>query len=194
MDTPNLMAIRTALDKGLSIVQAASPQTIPGVLQAANQELSAKETTHPWVAELVEAMWQLNRAAPGVGLAAPQVGLNLRLFVVEVRKETLWPKVPEKERRLRNLLPVEAYAVINPVLHTFGEPVAFAESCLSLPGYKGLVSRSWIVRVGGLDQHGQPLLPRTVVGWEARILQHEFDHIDGKLWISRADPVPIEPP
>jgi peptide deformylase len=124
------------------------------------------------------------RAAPGVGLAAPQLGVGLRVFVVEDRTElmaTLSPaELAERER-----VPVPLRVFVNPVVTPVGErKVTFFEGCLSVAGFAALVPRYEEVEVAGLDETAKPVSWR-VRGWPARILQHEMDHLNGGLYVDR---------
>jgi peptide deformylase len=122
--------------------------------------------------------------APGVGLAAPQVGVPLQLAVIEDREENMKDLsrevLAERERK-----PVPFHVIINPVL-TLESPaeIEFFEGCLSLPGFVALVPRARKVKVECLDEHGEPRVIRAT-GWYARILQHEIDHLSGALYVDR---------
>jgi peptide deformylase len=117
---------------------------------------------------LVARMFELMRAQSGVGLAAPQVGLNVRLFVINPTGE------PHDDR-----------IYINPVLSepTGGEEEA-EEGCLSLPNINGNIPRIKTLRIDALDLQGQPVTD-TQTGYIARIWQHEFDHLNGTLITDR---------
>jgi peptide deformylase len=121
--------------------------------------------------EMVEAM----REAPGVGLAAPQVGVSSRIVVVEFGDE-------EDEDA-----PKKLYALINPefVEMSEDEKVTGLEGCLSIPRLVGEVERCQRVVVKALNRHGKPVKLKAE-GWLARILQHEIDHLDGVLYTDRA--------
>ena len=125
--------------------------------------------------ELIDDMFETMRAAPGVGLSAPQVGKSIRLFVAE------WPEDEEDPESLKS------YAIANPVIaRTMGEEEEAEEGCLSVPGYVGDVRRATEVVVKGKDRYGKKI--RTKVdGWLARVFQHEIDHLDGILFIDRVD-------
>ncbi len=133
---------------------------------------------------LIDYMRETLRDAPGVGLAAPQVGEPLRLVVVEDRPE--YQKlitVSELRERERNEVPF--HVVVNPVMELLTEPTeAFFEGCLSLPGFTAVVARARAVRVRCLDHRGEPRILEAS-GWYARILQHEIDHLNGTLYIDR---------
>ena len=139
------------------------------------------------IRNLIEAMRETMYKAPGVGLAAPQVGVSVQLAVIEDKaeytKDVPADVLAERERR-----PVPFQVLINPVLTIEpGETRDFYEGCLSLPGFTALVSRARSVRVDHLDHRGKP---RTIsaVGWYARILQHEIDHLQGTVYIDRMRP------
>jgi len=133
---------------------------------------------------LTSKMIATMRAAPGVGLAAPQIGIDLRVIVLEDRDE-LQKSLTAEEIRERDRVSFPTRIIFNPVLTPIGEERAmFFEGCLSVKGYVGLVDRSLEVEVTGLDAHAAPIKWR-VRGWPARILQHEVDHLDGTLYIDR---------
>jgi len=122
--------------------------------------------------------------APGVGLAAPQVGLSLQLAVIEDREEYHKDAMAEHLRE-RERLPVPFHVIINPALTLLpGEKVEFFEGCLSVPGFSALVSRARSVRVECLNEQGKKKAIEAS-GWYARILQHEIDHLHGGLYIDR---------
>jgi len=132
------------------------------------------------VAEMVETM----RKAPGVGLAAPQIGVPLRVIVLEDNDSSM-SYLTEAERRARGRVAVPLTAIVNPVLRFLGkEKHIFAEGCLSVPGYSAQVARFAEVEVTGLTPEGEPYSWGTS-GWPARILQHEVDHLDGTLYVDR---------
>jgi peptide deformylase len=133
---------------------------------------------------LVQRMIATMRAAPGVGLAAPQIGVPWRVIVLEDRAEYV-SRLTEQERLERVRAPFEVRVLVNPVLRAVGgERATFFEGCLSVPGFVALVDRASEVEVHALDEGG---VARTwrVKGWPARILQHEVDHLDGTLYVDR---------
>ncbi|MBS2019301.1 MAG: peptide deformylase [Deltaproteobacteria bacterium] len=166
---------------------ASSPpivQTGATVLRARAQEVPPEKLGTKELDELVKTMIATMRAAPGVGLAAPQIGVPLRVIVLEDREELLAKLTPE-ERRERERAAFPTRVFVNPVLTVIGEERAmFFEGCLSVKGYVALVDRALEVEVKGLDERGTPQTWR-VRGWPARILQHEVDHLDGTLYIDR---------
>jgi peptide deformylase len=138
----------------------------------------------PSLLPLLVDMRDTMRAAPGVGLAAPQIGLGLRFIVVEDSAERQRALTPEAlAERARG--PVPFYALANPRLTvTDPTPVTFFEGCLSVRAYAALVPRARAVRVEGTDERGRPVVIHAA-GWHARILQHELDHLDGRLYLDR---------
>ncbi|KUN38545.1 peptide deformylase [Streptomyces longwoodensis] len=134
------------------------------------------------LARFVEALRVTMRAAPGVGLAAPQVGVELRIAVVEDPAP-----VPEEVRVARGRVPLPFRVLVNPSYEPVGTVrAAFFEGCLSVPGWQAVVARPAEVRLTGADEHGRPL-DELVTGWPARIVQHETDHLDGTLYLDRAE-------
>ena len=155
-------------------------QTGAAVLRQRAVELTRAQLATPEIQALIETMIAVMRAAPGVGLAAPQIGIPLRLIVLE---DSIEPN--DAENREKERAPFATRTIVNPVLRTIGrERVTFFEGCLSVEGFAALVERDREVEVTGLDEHGAPITWR-VAGWPARILQHEVDHLDGTLYIDR---------
>jgi peptide deformylase len=135
----------------------------------------------PKLVALAEQMLETMHQANGVGLAAPQVGVQQRFFVAEL------PEDPENEQ------PRETYIVFNPELvKGWGEQVGY-EGCLSIPGYVGEVARFEQVAIKGLNEKGHPVRLK-VEGYLARVFQHEIDHLDGVLYTDRlTDPATFQP-
>ena len=136
------------------------------------------------IRDLIESMRETLADAPGVGLAAPQIGELLQLLIVEDKADyqvTLTPfELAERERR-----PIAFHVLINPELEFVSPPdVSFFEGCLSLPGFMAIVPRARVVRVRALNEVGNPVVIEAE-GWYARILQHEMDHLRGTLLIDR---------
>jgi peptide deformylase len=163
----------------LEIVQAGNP-----ILRQRARPLAVEQISSREIQKLIEFMRASMHDAPGVGLAAPQLGLSLQLAVIEDREE-YHKEVSETLLRERERSPVPFHAIINPVIEEIGaERAEFFEGCLSLSGFSALVPRARSVRVTCLDEHAQ----RRVIeasGWYARILQHEVDHLHGVLYIDR---------
>jgi peptide deformylase len=166
----------------LPIVQAGDP-----VLRELARPLSLDEIRSPEIQRLIEDMRETMRSAPGVGLAAPQVGLALQLAVIEDAPEyhanATAQELAERERQV-----VPFHVIINPSITLLpGPSVEFFEGCLSVDGWIALVSRATSVRVDALDGDGRDVR-LEVSGWHARILQHEIDHLHGTLCVDRMDP------
>jgi peptide deformylase len=117
------------------------------------------------IADMAETMWH----QVGIGLAAPQIGVSLRIFVMDDGKRG-------------------ARAIVNPVVTDRGGVVKEEEGCLSLPGIFAEVERCKSLRIEGLDGEGQPI-SFEAQGLQAKIIQHELDHLDGVLFIDRLPPV-----
>lgn len=120
--------------------------------------------------QLLKDMWATMYAAKGVGLAAPQIGLNLRLAIIDVKPD-------DKPQRL---------VLINPEIVGAAGELRDEEGCLSVPGVYAKLTRAARVRVRALDEHGRPR-ELSGEGLLARAFQHEIDHLDGRLFIDRLD-------
>lgn len=126
---------------------------------------------HTLLADMRDTM----HAMDGVGLAAPQIGINLRVVIFEVSKN---PRYPDAEC-------VPQTVLINPVITPLSDSTEDGwEGCLSVPGMRGLVPRHTHLRYQGHDEYGA-LIDRTVSGFHARVVQHECDHLDGILYPMR---------
>jgi len=152
------------------------------VLRQPTRPLSVDEIRSPEIQRLIQAMRDTLRDAPGVGLAAPQVGFGLSLAIIEDRAE-YQQGVPAAQLAERGRVPVPFQVIINPVLHIVDpSPKLFFEGCLSVSGFTALVPRAANVRVEALDETGECRLIEAE-GWFARILQHEIDHLRGHLYL-----------
>ena len=165
-------------DDTVPIVQVGEP-----VLREVARPIALDEIGTPELNRLIEVMRETMRAAPGVGLAAPQIGIGLAIAVIEDRPEYQKHVTPE-ELRAREREPVPFQVLINPTIALAGEPVTFFEGCLSVDGFVAQVARARAVRVDALDEHGREVRI-DAKGWYARILQHEIDHLNGTLYIDR---------
>lgn len=132
----------------------------------------------PELRKLIDDMIDTMRDAPGVGLAAPQVGVSERVIVVEYAEDDDEEEgAPPPKKKL--------YALINPeIVWASEEKVDGTEGCLSIPGWLGDVSRHEAIAVKALNRSGQKV-KINAEGWLARIFQHEIDHLDGVLYIDR---------
>ena len=127
---------------------------------------------------LLDDMVETMREAPGVGLAAPQIGLSERIIVVEYFER-------EEDEDVEGA-PKKVWAVINPEITKASEETLMGvEGCLSIPGLVGQVERHAEVQVKGLNRHGKPMKVKAK-GWLARIFQHEIDHLNGIMFTERA--------
>jgi peptide deformylase len=166
----------------LPIVQAGDP-----VLRRPARPLRPNEIRSREICELIEQMKETMYAAPGVGLAAPQIGQGIQLAVIEDRPEYTreWTaqQLADRERQ-----PVPFHVIINPKITLLGnERVEFFEGCLSLTDLMALVPRARKVRVECLDEKGEAKVIEAS-GWYARILQHEIDHLGGTMYVDHMYP------
>jgi len=165
----------------LKIVQVGEP-----VLRQRARPLLHEEILLPETQQLIAWMHETMRDAPGVGLAAPQVGLPIQLAVIEDRPEYS-KDIPAGRLSERERSPVAFQVLINPrIIQQSDQQAEFFEGCLSLAGFSALVKRSRQVTVECLDERGQPRRIEAH-GWYARILQHEIDHLAGNLYIDRME-------
>ena len=131
---------------------------------------------------LLEDMRDTMQALNGVGLAAPQIGVNLRVVIFGMQPP---PAQDGQNPRYPDAGTVPETVLINPVITQLDGKIEEAwEGCLSLPGLRGLVPRFQNIRYQGIDEHGAPI-ERTVSGFHARVVQHECDHLDGILYPMR---------
>lgn len=138
------------------------------------------EKDYPNLSELIANMFETMYNADGVGLAAPQIGLSIRIIVVDAS-----PAASEEEPELADFKRV----FINPeILSTSGEPWVFEEGCLSLPNIRENVLRDEQVILKYLDENWVEKT-ETFNGYPARITQHEYDHLQGKLFIDHISPL-----
>jgi peptide deformylase len=156
------------------------------VLRQRARPLLHEEIQLPETQQLIVWMHETMRDAPGVGLAAPQVGLPIQLAVIEDRPEYSKDVAPERlAERERQAVPFQV--LINPrIVEQSEEQVEFFEGCLSLGGFSALVKRSRHVAVEYWDERGQSRRLEAH-GWYARILQHEIDHLHGRLYIDHME-------
>jgi peptide deformylase len=175
-------------DLALAVVESADERGVAPIVHAGHPVLRSGAV--PFDAQLDDAelgallrvMRATMHAAPGVGLAAPQIGVPLALAVVED------PGMGATEAavvRERDALPFRV--LVNPRYEGVGdERAAFYEGCLSVPGYHAVVARHRRVRLVAADETGAPV-DEVLTGWAARIVQHETDHLGGTLYLDRAE-------
>ena len=136
---------------------------------------------YPQLSQLIDNMWETLANSEGIGLAAPQIGLNIRLVVIDL--DPLAEDLPEYKDFKK--------VFINPHIVEYDEesPVdSSEEGCLSLPGIHEKVQRPTRIRVTWMEPDGT-LHDEWIVGYLARVMQHEFDHLDAKLFIDRISPL-----
>lgn len=148
-------------------------------LRSPAEPLDPAQLRDPTTQELIDDLVETLRASTGVGLAAPQIGVGLQVFVYEVRR------APEADglRSVSEAIPLRT--LVNPMVEPHARELAYDwEGCLSIPGLRGLVPRNPAVKVQALDRDGEPV---TFVAedFEARIIQHEYDHLNGVVFLDR---------
>jgi peptide deformylase len=143
------------------------------VLRRRSEPLEAAELGTAELRQLVDEMYETCEAEEGAGLAAPQIGIGKRLFVVDCQE---FPEEPDDPRR--------RFAIVNPEVVAREGKIDSEEGCLSIPGVRLVVQRARRVTIRGLDIEGQPL-EIAADGLVSRCIQHELDHLDGILIIDR---------
>lgn len=128
--------------------------------------------------DLVKDMFDTLHAAQGLGLAAPQIGVLQRLFIVEMPAEY--------DEEGHEVAPSASYVLVNPEIVKMRGEAEMEEGCLSVPGYRGLVRRATHVTIKGQDPDGRPIRYRAE-GLLAQAFQHELDHLDGILYLDRLE-------
>ena len=145
-------------------------------LRQVARPIQQSELQEPWLHELVEDMKETLPAAGGIGLAAPQVNVPVRLAIIEI--DGAVTRYGEIEA-----MPLTVF--INPEIEVLDPATAgYWEGCLSVPGLRGYVERPQHVRVNALGMDGQEF-ELELLGFLATVFQHEFDHLDGKLYVDR---------
>lgn len=134
---------------------------------------------YPDLAGLIENMWETMYHAHGVGLAAPQVGHSIRLFVVDTQQ-----LVKEGEAKTG----IKQIFINARIVEESGDLWQYEEGCLSIPDIRGDVERMPQIRLRYVDEQFQPR-EETFSGVEARVIQHEYDHIEGRLFVERLKPI-----
>jgi peptide deformylase len=167
----------------LTIVECGDP-----VLRRPAAPIDPADLATDEMQRLIRQMRATMEAAPGVGLAAPQVGIGIQLAVMADGPER-WGQLSEEDRVARQRSALAFTVLVNPVLHPLDDGddlVSFFEGCLSVPGLTGIVGRHRSVRVEALDADGRPV-DRVFSGWAARIVQHELDHLGGRLYLDQVE-------
>lgn len=146
------------------------------ILRRIGEEIDEK---NPHLKEIIRNMWDTMQNANGVGLAAPQIGKSIRLFIVDAST------FEEEEPELAEFKKV----FINPIiLEEIGKEWYYNEGCLSIPTIREEVARKSVITVEYYNEKWE-LLEETYTGMAARIVQHEYDHIEGKLFTDRLPPL-----
>ncbi|MEJ8567128.1 peptide deformylase [Elongatibacter sediminis] len=146
------------------------------VLRRVARPLEAAELEQDWLRELVDDMVDTLHQSGGIGLAAPQVGVSVRLAIIEISGgPTRYGEIP----------PMPLTVFVNPELTVLNDRLAgYWEGCLSVPGLRGYVERPQQVRVAARNLQGETF-EHTLDGFLATVFQHEFDHLDGRLYVDR---------
>lgn len=143
------------------------------------REAEEIEEDYPKLKELIDNMFETMAFADGVGLAAPQIGLGIRVFVMDL--SFLAEEDPKFEGFRKVFINAE-------IVEKWGDEVSGEEGCLSLPGLRESVSRPDKIIINYLDENFEEH-EEEYTGWAARVIQHEYDHIDGKLFIDYISPI-----
>ncbi|XVF24814.1 hypothetical protein REPUB_Repub13aG0160300 [Reevesia pubescens] len=164
------------------IVKAGDP-----VLHEPAKYVDPDEIESERIQKIIDDMVRVMRMAPGVGLAAPQIGIPLRIIVLEDTAEYI-SYAPKEETKEQDRRSFDLLVIINPKLEKKSRRTAlFFEGCLSVDGFRAVVERHLDVEVTGLGRDGQPIKVHAS-GWQARILQHECDHLDGTIYVDKMVP------
>jgi peptide deformylase len=140
------------------------------------------DTENPDLAQFISDMWQTMYDSNGVGLAAPQVGKNMRIFVADTTQL-------DDEKKRRTDAPGFKKVFINPeIMEETGKAWDYEEGCLSIPHIRGSVSRLPVLRIRYQNEAFE-WCEETYDGMNARVIQHEFDHIEGVLFIDKLNPL-----
>lgn len=156
--------------KSLEICQVGNP-----ILRAKSEAITNVKDVE--IQKLIDVLIKTLRKSQGVGIAAPQIGRSLRLLIIASHPNDRYPHAPK----------MQPIALINPQITSYCEPITKDwEGCLSVPNIRGLVPRYETVEVNYCDRYGQE---KTDIfqGFIARILQHEYDHLDGKVFLDRVE-------
>ncbi|KAH9617848.1 hypothetical protein KSS87_005908 [Heliosperma pusillum] len=175
----------------LGLGQKGQKQTLPDLVKAgdpvlheAAREVDRNDIGSEKIQKIIDDMINVMRMSPGVGLAAPQIGIPLKIIVLEDTKEYI-SYVQKEEIKSQDRRAFDLLVLVNPVLEKKSNKTAlFFEGCLSVDGYRAVVERYLDVEVRGLDRYGQAIKV-DASGWQARILQHECDHLEGTLYVDK---------
>jgi peptide deformylase len=180
---PHAGSTARVTDNGASLIEGASAadtMTVREILKMGDPRLlriaqPVRNFDTPELHRLVGDLFDTMHAAHGAGLAAPQIGIDLAVVIFGFRRNERYPDAP----------PVPETVLINPVIKPLGEAEEEGwEGCLSVPGLRGVVHRWARIRYTGFDLLGEPI-DREAEGFHARVVQHECDHLVGKLYPMR---------
>ena len=154
------------------------------VLRQVAKPVPRDKISTPEFQQLLDHMIRIMRETRGVGLAAPQVGISLQVFCMELTERHLQLLGPDKAADLQ--MTIQPLTIlINPHLTvTNHSPITREEGCLSVGGYVGRVARATAVQVKGINRHGDDE-QHDLIGWSARIAQHEMDHLRGVIYVDK---------
>jgi peptide deformylase len=139
------------------------------------RSIEVEEFGTPGLDQLITDMWDTMEEENGAGLAAPQIGVNVRVVIFGYEENPRYPEAP----------PIPQTILINPAIEFLSDQMEQGwEGCLSVPGMRGVVPRYTEIRYSGFDPEGNPV-DRIASGFHARVVQHECDHLDGILYPSR---------
>jgi peptide deformylase len=139
------------------------------------RSIEVEEFGTPGLDQLITDMWDTMEEENGAGLAAPQIGVNIRVVIFGYEENPRYPEAP----------PIPQTILINPAIEFLSDQMEQGwEGCLSVPGMRGVVPRYTEIRYSGFDPEGNPV-DRIASGFHARVVQHECDHLDGILYPSR---------
>lgn len=145
------------------------------------------ESGYEGLHQLIQNMFDTMDNAHGVGLAAPQIGLNIRLFIVDTKK-VLDDKDDEDRERFKGETGIQQAFLNATIIESYHEPWVYEEGCLSIPGIREDVSREGTIRISYQDEHFNNH-EKEFSGLAARVIQHEYDHIEGILFIDKISPL-----
>ncbi len=160
----------------MALLDIVTPESNEDALRTPAEQI--KNIKDPALQALIDDMIETLHDAEGVGLAAPQIGRKIQLAIIE----TL-PDYDEDDEPIEGTR--DQYVIINPkIVWTSRKTTEGIEGCLSIPGYLGEVERNFAIRVAALDRYGRKKRYR-LKGWDARIFQHEIDHLNGVLYTDK---------
>lgn len=171
----------------LSIDSLQARQVGDPILREEAETVEIMTIHSPEFKQMIERMFKVMRKAKGQGIAAPQIGVGLQVIAMEYTgrhiKELKDKGCSDKELQRMGIALVPPRVFINPQVRVIDSTLlAFREGCLSIEGYSALVPRAKEIEISALNLDGQPVTWRTT-GWPARIIQHEIDHLKGKLYV-----------